>query len=75
MNLTTIKLHKRTKIALDRLKKKTETYDDIINRIIYRLEQKKLQSDLIEGHKKLGEEQLHLLEEWKNASNEMLSYN
>ncbi|HLC58694.1 MAG TPA: hypothetical protein VJI68_02440 [Candidatus Nanoarchaeia archaeon] len=70
MDITTIKLHKNTKSALDELRSENETYDNIINKLITKIKDKNLKKELIEAYKNMGKEDLRLLEEWETASNE-----
>ena len=45
MEITTVKIHKNTKSALDELKIDNETYDDIINRLISQIKNKNLKNE------------------------------
>ncbi|MAE42919.1 hypothetical protein CMO93_04050 [Candidatus Woesearchaeota archaeon] len=71
MNTTTIKLKKITKSALNHLKSRRESYDDAIHKLIEQSKDKTLESELIEGYKSLGKEDLKMLEEWETASREI----
>ena len=71
MNVTTVKLHKSTKYALDELKQAGETYDDVIERIISQVRHKDLKTELVEGYKRAAKEQIKILSEWEVASSEL----
>ena len=72
--ISTIKLHKSTKSALDNLKDKFESYDKTIKRLISSVENSNLRAELIDAYKSMGKEDLQYLEEWNHASKEMESY-
>lgn len=71
MNVTTIKLHKGTKSALDEIRYQNESYDDIINKLISEIRNKNLKKELITAYKSMGKEDLKILEEWEVASKEI----
>ncbi len=71
MDITTIKLHKRTKHALDRLRLKRDSYDLAIQKLIFQVMHDNLKKKLIEGYSSLGKEDLAILNEWETASNEL----
>lgn len=70
--VTTIKLEKSTKSELDRLKIKSESYDAAIKRLVSKERNSRLREELVEAYKAMGKEDLKLLEEWEQASNELL---
>lgn len=71
MEITTVKIHKSTKVVLDTLKNNSETYEDIINRLISERINKNMKKKLIEAYKSMGKKDLVILEEWETASNEL----
>ncbi len=71
MDVTTVKVHKRTKAALDKLKDEKESYDEIISSLIEHKLGKNLRGDMVEGYTKVGSEELELLSEWEAGSGEM----
>mgnify|MGYP001570405693 CR=1 FL=1 len=67
--VTTIQLNESVKKALDRMKSKKETYEDVILTLMKtaekcRREQKEL---LIEGCKEMAEESLRIAKEWEGT--------
>lgn len=71
METTTVKLHKSTKSSLDQLRSNSESYDELINKLILQSKNKDLKNKLIESYKKMGKAELELLEEWEYASKEL----
>ncbi|HLD02685.1 MAG TPA: hypothetical protein VJC07_03240 [Candidatus Nanoarchaeia archaeon] len=71
MEITTIKLYKSTKSALDSFRQKNESYDEIITKMAADLKKKNLDKELIEGYKNMGKEDLKLLKEWDITSKEV----
>ena len=71
MNATTIKLHKRTKSALDELRSENESYESVISKLIMQARNKNLKNELIAAYKQLGKEELEILNEWEAASQEV----
>jgi len=71
MDVTTVKLHKSTKTALDKLRGKKDSYDEVVNRLIVQAQNKNLKEELIQAYQSLGTEDLQLLEEWETASKEI----
>ena len=71
IEITTVKIHKNTKSALDELKIDNETYDDIINRLISQIKNKNLKNELIKAYKNLDKEDLDTLNEWESASSDI----
>ena len=69
--LTTVKLQKRTKAALDGLKSETETYDQVISNLVSQARRKAVKSELVEAYKSVGKEELKILEDWEAASAEL----
>jgi len=66
--ITTIQISENAKRALDRLKEKKETYEEVIVKMMHTLEeQKRKQIDLlIEGAKETAEESLKITKEFEN---------
>jgi len=71
MEVTTVKLHKGTKLALDRIKQRSESYDEIILKLLAEKKMKNLKSELVEAYSSMGEQDLKILEDWETASNEL----
>ena len=70
MDITTVKLHKDTKQALDAVRQKEETYDEVISRLLDKARRKMMRNQMIEGYKQT-KEALTVLEEWEPASSEV----
>lgn len=71
MEFTTIKLHKETKLQLNRIKRGSDSYDRVIRKLIVKEKQIHLKEDLINSYKKLGKEDLDMVNEWEAASKEV----
>ena len=71
MRVTTVKVLKSTKDALNELKNKKESYDEVIRKLVAKVREKTLKDELIEGYKRMGKESLEILEEWESASAEL----
>ncbi len=71
MDVTTVKIQKTTKSALDSFRSEHESYDEAIQKLVSMAKQKSLRKELIEGYKRMGKEDLELLEEWDVASHEL----
>jgi hypothetical protein len=71
MQVTTIKLQKITKSALDEFRVDSESYDSMIRRLISTLKNKNLKKELIESYKSMSAADLELLKEWDFASTEV----
>ena len=69
--ITTIKLQKSTKLELEQLKLKSESYNAAIRRLISNARNSSLEAELIEAYKSMGKKDLEFLEEWEKASNEV----
>ena len=69
--VTTVKIGKRTKAALDGLKSEKETYDEVISKLVLQARNKTMKSELVEAYKSLGKSELKILEEWESASAEL----
>ena len=69
--ITTVKLKQTTKHDLDKLKADSESYDDVIQKLVNWVGSKDLKKRLIEGYKSLGSDDIDLLEEWEPASREL----
>jgi predicted CopG family antitoxin len=65
--VTSIQLNENVKIALDRLKKNNQTYEEVIKDMMYELDKnKRKQIDLmIEGAKETAEEGLKITKEFE----------
>lgn len=71
MEVTTVKVQKKTKSALDEFREEQESYDDVIQKLVSTAKQKELKKRLIEGYQNIGRDELELLEEWEPASQEV----
>jgi len=69
--VTTVKLHRNTKEALDFLKVDGESYDGALKRILSPLKDKEKKKQLIESYKQMGKEELEILHEWESTSGEI----
>lgn len=69
--MTTVKLQMRTKSALDELKSEGETYDAVISKLASQAKEKTLKSDLVAAYKRLGKDELKILEDWEASSSEL----
>ena len=69
--ITTIKLEKSTKLELEQLKLKSESYNAAIKRLISNIRNSNLKAELIEAYKGMDKKDLEHLEEWEHASNEL----
>ncbi len=71
MQETTIKLKPKTKITLERLKRGSESYDILINRLISKVKHSSLKKELAECYESRDKDFLSELKEWENASKEV----
>lgn len=71
MDITTVKIHKKTKMAMDEIKQKNETYDDVIKRLTAKAKRQNLVKELVEGYKVRAKENLEILEDWEAASEDL----
>ena len=71
MKVTTVKLYKTTKSALDELREEGESYDQVIGKLISQSAHKNLRERLIAGYKSMGKSDIKLLEEWEASSAEV----
>lgn len=69
--ITTLKIQKSTKSELDHLKKSFESYDTAIKRLVSTIKNTNMKLELIDAYKGMGKNELHTLEEWDSASNEL----
>jgi predicted CopG family antitoxin len=67
--VTTIQLSENVKNALDRLKDKKETYEDVISDLMKTAEKCRRGQEqlLIEGCKEMAEESLKIVKEWEGT--------
>ncbi len=72
--ITTIKLQKKTKSALEHLKEESESYDSAITRLISSASNSNLKAELIEAYKSMSKKDIELLQEWDQTSNEVGHY-
>ena len=72
--ITTIKLQKSTKSALDSLKVESESYDSAIRKLISNASNSNLKVKLIEAYRSMGRKELQLLQEWEDTSSEVEDY-
>jgi len=71
MEITTIKIHSRTKHTLDEFGTENESYDQIISRLLAEIKRKNLRNLLIEGYQKNQQRDAMIAEEWEIASSEL----
>ncbi|MBI2144990.1 hypothetical protein HYU18_01570 [Candidatus Woesearchaeota archaeon] len=71
VQITTVKLTRKTKAALDELKGERETYDEVIGKLASQAKGKSIEAELVEEYKELSKEDLDLLSEWEAASSEL----
>lgn len=69
--ITTIKLEKATKKALDTIKLSSETYDVAVRKLLYQVKQQSLKAELKEAYTQKARTDLEILEEWEPASVEV----
>ena len=67
--VTTIQLNEDVKKALDRIKSKKETYEDVIVNLMQIAEENKRKQEelLIEGYKEMAEESLKIANDWEET--------
>ena len=65
--VTTIQLNENVKLALDRLKTKKETYEEVILQLMKTAEKAKREKEelLIEGCKAMAEDMIKINKEWE----------
>ena len=71
MEVTTVKIHKNTKAVLDTIKRDSETYEEIIHRLITERMNNNMKRELIEAYKSMGKKDLKILEDWEISSSEL----
>ncbi|MBI2573308.1 hypothetical protein HYV86_05590 [Candidatus Woesearchaeota archaeon] len=71
MDVTTVKIHKKTKMAMDEIKQKNETYDDVIARLAVKAKKQNLVREMIAGYKNKANEDREILGEWEGTSGEL----
>ncbi|GEM_PF-2513527 len=71
MEITTIKLQRKTKQALDTFKGKRESYDRAIQKLVTAVQEKGLKKQLIAAYQQMGQDELDILHEWDPASAEV----
>lgn len=72
--MSMIQIHQKTKKALERAKEKnTESYEEVIKKILYEMEQQKRKQEqlLIECYKEMAVDSLRITKEWE-ATDAML---
>jgi len=69
MMISTIQLREDVKRTLERLKQKSESYEDVIVKLINESEKKKLEQEklLIEGYREMAEDSLRITKEWEST--------
>ena len=68
MEITTVKIHKNTKYALDKIKRHNESYDEVITKLISEIKNKDIKNKLIAAYKSLDKKDLEVLKEWEVSS-------
>ncbi|MBI4140438.1 hypothetical protein HY485_01230 [Candidatus Woesearchaeota archaeon] len=71
MEVTTVKVQKRTKLALEELKVERESFDVVISKLILCAKKIDLKKRLIEAYKSMGKNDVLVLKEWETASREV----
>jgi hypothetical protein len=69
MDVTTIKLQKRTKRKLDTLRKETESYDAIVERLVAMANREHLKAALVEGYS--DPHQKEIMKEWSGIEDDI----
>lgn len=69
MDVTTIKLQKRTKRKLDTIRKETESYDAVVERLVAIAKREHLKAALIAGYS--DPEQKKIMEEWAGIEDDV----
>ena len=72
--ITTVKLERTTKKALDSLRSSSDSYDLAIKKLIAQVKQQSLKAELIEAYTKKAKTDLEILEDWEPASQEVEHY-
>ena len=69
MMISTIQLREDVKRTLERLKQRSESYEDVIVKLINESEKKKLEQEklLIEGYREMAEDSLRITKEWEST--------
>jgi len=68
MTTTTIKIHRNTKEVLDEFRKESESYDDIINKMISEIKNRYIIKELAEGYQTQARENKKIAKEWESTS-------
>jgi len=71
MEITTVKVQKRTKLALEELKTESESFDVVIAKLISYARKIDLKKKLIDAYKSMGKKDVLVLKEWETASKEV----
>ena len=72
--ITTIKLKRSTKSAIDGIKDESESYDSAIKKLISHARNINLRGELTDAYKNMGRADLKLLDEWDSASQEIKNH-
>ena len=72
--ITTIKLKRSTKSAIDGIKDESESYDSAIKKLISHARNINLRQELTDAYKNMGRADLKLLDEWDSASQEIKNH-
>ena len=72
VSVTTVKVYEETKLGLDEIRLDSESYDDIISRLILKFKRSMLRNNLKEGYLKNNADDLKLANEWENSSLELI---
>src|SRR3989338_6333976 len=64
MEITTVKVQKRTKLALEELKTESESFDVVIAKLISYARKIDLKKKLIDAYKSMGKKDVLVLKEW-----------
>lgn len=71
MEATTIKLHTKTKRDLDDLRNETESYEQVVERLISTVRRKNLRKELKEGYLAMAEVDREIAKEWEAVDAEI----
>jgi|TARA_B100001971_G_C18179842_1_gene532114 hypothetical protein len=66
--VTTMKIKRTTKRALDSIRKSTESYDETIKRLVAQKEDQNLRKLLIEGYTQKAKEDQETVADWDHTS-------
>ena len=68
MQATTVKIHPQTKMALDKLKEDSESYDDVIEKLVTAKNKKTLREELIREYQSITKDEVKEFNEWEETA-------